>query len=74
MNETQINWKLDTAEERTRKLKNRLKGKFQITAQKGKKMENIKEKLRNIEKSLRRNKINIFRVQGGQNVKNGEKY
>lgn len=74
MNKTQIKWKLDTAEERTRKLKNRLKGKFQITAQKGKKMENIKEKLRNIEKSLRRNKINIFRVQGGQNVKNGEKY
>lgn len=71
MNETKINRGLDTAEERTRKLKNRLKGKFQITAQKGKKMENIKDKLGNVE-NLRRNNANIIRVLGGQNIKNGE--
>lgn len=38
MNKTKISRGLDTAKEGTRKLKNRLKEKFQITAQKGKKI------------------------------------
>lgn len=47
MNETEINRELDTAEEGTRKLRNRLKEKYQITAQRSKKVENIKQKLKN---------------------------
>jgi len=35
-------------------------------------MENIKDKLINMEENLRRNNTNIIRVQGGQDVKNGE--
>lgn len=47
LNGTEINRELDTIEEETRKLRNRLKEKYQITAQRGKKVENIKQKLKN---------------------------
>lgn len=47
LNGTEINRELDTTEEETRKLRNRLKEKYQIAAQRGKKVENIKQKLKN---------------------------
>ena len=47
LNGTEINRELDTIEEETRKLRNRLKEKYQITAQRGNKVENIKQKLKN---------------------------
>ena len=47
LNVTEINRELDTTDEETRKLRNRLKEKYQIAAQRGKKVENIKQKLKN---------------------------
>lgn len=72
MSETKISRGLDTAEEGTRKLKDRLKEKFRITAQKGKNLENIKDQVRNTEDSLRRNNKNILRVWQGENIRNKE--
>lgn len=71
LSETEINRGLDPTEEGTKKRKNRLKEKIQITAQRGKKMENIKDKLRNREDSIRRTNISIIKAQAGENAKSG---
>lgn len=73
INENTISSGLDTAEKGTRKLKSRLKEKYQVIAQRGKKMESIKEELRNMKDSIIRINISIISIQRGENIKNGER-
>ena len=72
INENKINGGLDTAEKATRKLKSRLKEKYQVIAQRGKKMDNIKGKFRNMKDSIIRTSISIISIQREENMKNGE--